>query len=120
MPFVTMTVNGEVRSAELEGRMLVTKLLREHLRLTGTRVECDTNQYGVCAIQVDGEAIKSCPTLALACDGANLVTMEGLAIDRIEFVSKGFFDIHASHGKARGLGSGIALTRITTRQTEIG
>jgi aerobic-type carbon monoxide dehydrogenase small subunit (CoxS/CutS family) len=89
MPIVTMTVNGEVRSAEVEGRTLLAQFLREHLPLTGTHVECDTNQYGACTVQVDGEAIKFCSTLALACDGANLVTIEGLAIDGIQVDSEG-------------------------------
>ena len=97
MPIVTMTVNGELRSAEVEKRTLLAQFLREHLRLTGTHVECDTNQYDACTVQVDGEAIKSCSTLALACDGANLVTIEGLAIDGIQVDSEGLnSDIRAS------------------------
>jgi aerobic-type carbon monoxide dehydrogenase small subunit (CoxS/CutS family) len=96
MPIVTMAT-GEVPSGEVERRTLVTKLLHEHLRLTGTRIECDMNQYGICALQVAGEAIKSWPILALACDGASLVTIEGLAIDGIDFDSVGLnSDIRAS------------------------
>ncbi len=79
MPSVSMKVNGESVSGEVEGRTLLVEFLREHLQLTGTHVGCDTSQCGACVVHVDGKAIKSCSTLALACDGATVATIEGLA-----------------------------------------
>jgi carbon-monoxide dehydrogenase small subunit len=79
MPVVRMTVNGEARSAEVEGRTLLVEFLRNHLGLTGTHVGCDTTQCGSCTVHVDGVAIKSCTALAVALDGATVTTIEGLA-----------------------------------------
>ena len=79
MPIVSMTVNGRFVSAPVEGRTLLVQFLREQLRLTGTHVGCDTSQCGCCTVHVDGKGIKSCSVLALACDGASVTTIEGLA-----------------------------------------
>ena len=79
MPKVSMTVNGKRVSADVEGRTLLVQFLREHQRLTGTHVGCDTSQCGACVVHVDGKAIKACTTLALSCEGANVTTIEGLA-----------------------------------------
>ena len=70
MVHVSMTVNGRQVSAEVDPRTLLVQFLRENLRLTGTHVGCDTSQCGACVVHVDGEAIKSCTTLAVSCDGA--------------------------------------------------
>jgi len=79
MATVSMTVNGKAVSGEVESRTLLVQFLRETLRLTGTHVGCDTSQCGACVVHVDGMAVKSCTLLALSCDGANVVTIEGLA-----------------------------------------
>lgn len=79
MATVSMTVNGKAVSAEVDSRTLLVQLLREHLRLTGTHVGCDTSQCGACVVHVDGRAAKSCTLLALQCEGANVTTIEGLA-----------------------------------------
>src|SRR6202041_619518 len=79
MPQVTLTVNGKKHTAEVEGRTLLVELLREKLGLTGTHVGCDTSQCGACVVHVNGQAIKSCTALALQLDGANVLTIEGLA-----------------------------------------
>ncbi len=76
---VSMTVNGRQVSAEIDPRTLLVQFLREHLRLTGTHVGCDTSQCGACAVHVDGAAIKSCTTLAVSCNGSSVTTIEGLA-----------------------------------------
>src|SRR3712207_4316407 len=81
MPQVTLTVNGKSHTVEVEGRTLLVELLREKLRLTGTHVGCDTSQCGACVVHIDEHAVKSCTTLALQCDGANVLTIEGLASD---------------------------------------
>jgi carbon-monoxide dehydrogenase small subunit len=79
MVHVSMTVNGRHVSAEIDTRTLLVQFLRENLRLTGTHVGCDTSQCGACVVHVDGEAIKSCTTLAASCDGSSVTTIEGLA-----------------------------------------
>jgi len=76
---VSLTVNGQRVSAEVEGRTLLVQLLREHLNLTGTHVGCDTSQCGCCTVHLDGKGVKSCTVLALACEGATVTTIEGLA-----------------------------------------
>ncbi|HZS63953.1 MAG TPA: (2Fe-2S)-binding protein [Xanthobacteraceae bacterium] len=79
MPAVSMTVNGKAVTADVDPRTLLVEFLREHLRLTGTHVGCDTSQCGACVVHVDGKARKSCTTLALQVEGANITTIEGLA-----------------------------------------
>ncbi|MGX9393888.1 (2Fe-2S)-binding protein (plasmid) [Nitrobacteraceae bacterium UC4446_H13] len=79
MTYVSMTVNGRTASAEVEDRVLLVHFLRNHLRLTGTHVGCDTSQCGACVVHVDGKAIKSCTTLAVQMNGASVTTIEGLA-----------------------------------------
>jgi carbon-monoxide dehydrogenase small subunit len=79
MPAVSLTVNGKAVKATVEPRTLLVQLLREELRLTGTHVGCDTSQCGCCVVHVDGKALKSCTMLALQADGANVLTIEGLA-----------------------------------------
>ncbi len=79
MPSVSMTVNGKAVSGNVEERTLLVQFLREHLRLTGTHVGCDTSQCGACVVHVDGKSVKSCTLLALALEGANVLTIEGLA-----------------------------------------
>ena len=79
MASVTMTVNGKTVTATIDPRTLLSTFLREHLRLTGTHVGCDTSQCGACVVHVDGKAIKSCTALALSLDGAQVTTIEGLA-----------------------------------------
>ena len=81
MASVTMTVNGKSVTATIDPRMLLSSFLREHLRLTGTHVGCDTSQCGACVVHVDGRAIKSCTALAISLDGAQVTTIEGLAAD---------------------------------------
>ena len=79
MPAVSMTVNGKAVTADVDPRTLLVQFLRENLRLTGTHVGCDTSQCGACVVHLDGIAVKSCTTLALQADGANVLTIEGLA-----------------------------------------
>ena len=79
MVHVAMTVNGKAVSADVDARTLLVQFLRENLRLTGTHVGCDTSQCGACVVHLDGKAVKSCTTLAVSCDGAQVLTIEGLA-----------------------------------------
>ena len=79
MPQVTLTVNGRSHTAEVEGRTLLVELLRESMGLTGTHVGCDTSQCGSCVVHVDGKSAKACTMLAMQANGANVLTIEGLA-----------------------------------------
>ncbi|MCC6947646.1 MAG: (2Fe-2S)-binding protein [Bradyrhizobiaceae bacterium] len=79
MPTVTMTVNGRNVSVDVEPHTLLVQALREKLRLTGTHVGCDTSQCGACVVHVNGRAIKSCTMLAVQAQGADVITIEGLA-----------------------------------------
>ncbi len=79
MPSVSMTVNGQPAAGEVEGRTLLVDFLRQQLRLTGTHVGCDTGQCGACVVHVNGRSVKSCSMLALQADGADVITIEGLA-----------------------------------------
>ena len=81
MPTVSMTVNGKPVTADVDTRTLLVQYLRENLRLTGTHVGCDTSQCGACVVHVDGKAVKSCTIFALTAEGANVLTIEGLAPD---------------------------------------
>jgi carbon-monoxide dehydrogenase small subunit len=81
MPAVSMTVNGKAVTGDVDPRTLLVQFLRENLRLTGTHVGCDTSQCGACVVHVDGKAIKSCTIFALQAEGANVLTIEGLATD---------------------------------------
>jgi carbon-monoxide dehydrogenase small subunit len=94
---VTLTVNGQTHTAEVEGRTLLVELLREKLRMTGTHVGCDTSQCGACVVHVNGESVKSCTTLAVMCNGANVTTIEGLAATdgTLHVMQEAFREYHA-------------------------
>ena len=81
MASVSMTVNGQTVTRDVEPRTLLVEFLRQHLDLTGTHVGCDTSQCGACVVHLDGKAVKSCTTLAVMADGHEVRTIEGLAPD---------------------------------------
>ena len=96
MPKVSLTVNGQRVSAEVEGRTLLVQLLREHLRLTGAHVGCDTSQCGCCTVHLNGKGVKSCSVLALSCEGATVTTIEGLATEgKLHPMQEAFREHHA-------------------------
>ena len=70
MPSISMTVNGNSVSGEVEGRTLLVQFLRENLGLTGTHVGCDTSQCGACVVLMNGDSVKACTVLAASADGA--------------------------------------------------
>jgi carbon-monoxide dehydrogenase small subunit len=76
---ITLTVNGEERSTDVEPRRLLVHHLRDDLGLTGTNVGCDTSSCGACTVLLDGESVKSCTVLAVQADGHEVTTIEGLA-----------------------------------------
>ena len=96
MTTVSMKVNGKAVAADVEDRTLLVQLLREHLQLTGTHVGCDTSQCGCCVVHVDGKAIKSCTMFAAEADGAEVLTIEGLAKDGELHPMQAAF--HENHG----------------------
>ena len=79
MPLLTLKVNGRDVSRDVPPQTLLVEFLRETLRLTGTHVGCDTAQCGACTVHLNGKAVKSCNTLALQAQGAEVTTIEGLA-----------------------------------------
>ena len=79
MASVSMTVNGRAVTADVDPRTLLVEFVREHLRLTGTHVGCDTSQCGACVIHLDGRAVKSCTILAVQAQGGSVTTIEGIA-----------------------------------------
>jgi carbon-monoxide dehydrogenase small subunit len=79
MASVSMTVNGQAVTRDVEPRTLLVDFLRQHLDLTGTHVGCDTSQCGACVIHINGQSVKSCTVLALQAQGSQVTTIEGLA-----------------------------------------
>jgi aerobic carbon-monoxide dehydrogenase small subunit len=93
---VTMTVNGERVTRDVEPRMLLVHFLRETLDLTGTHWGCDTSNCGACVVHLDGKAVKSCTVLAAMCDGHEIRTVESLEVDgQLDPVQEGFHEHHA-------------------------
>jgi len=78
MAVVSVKINGKKVSKEVSDNTLLSDFLRDGLALTGTHVGCDTSQCGACTIHLDGDSVKSCTTLIADCDGAEIVTIEGL------------------------------------------
>jgi carbon-monoxide dehydrogenase small subunit len=76
---ITITINGEKKSADVEPRLLLVHFLRENLRLTGTHVGCDTTNCGACTVLLNGTPVKSCTMFAVQADGREITTVEGLA-----------------------------------------
>ena len=92
---VTMTVNGEEVSRDIEGRLLLVHFLRDHLRLTGTHWGCDTSNCGTCVVWLDGEPVKSCTVLAAMAGGHEVRTVEGLEQGgELDPVQRGFVECH--------------------------
>ena len=95
MADVSMTVNGKVRKANVEPRLLLAHYLREHLRLTGTHLGCDTSQCGACTVIIDGRAAKSCTIFAVQAGGSTITTIEGLASNgKLHPIQEGFWEEH--------------------------
>ena len=106
---ITVTVNGETHTAEVEPRLLLAHLIRTGLGLTGTHVGCDTTNCGACTVLVDGIPVKSCTMLAVQADGCEVTTVEGLAgSSELHPIQEGF---HVEHGLQCGFCTpGMMLT----------
>ena len=96
MAQISVTVNGKQQRHEVEPRLLLVHYLRDVLGLTGTHVGCDTSQCGACTVIMNGVGVKSCTVLAVQADGAEVLTIEGLAKDgQLHPLQEGFW---AEHG----------------------
>ena len=116
---VSLTVNGDAVSADVEARTLLVQYLRDHIGLTGTHIGCDTSQCGACVVHVDGVAVKSCTMLAVQADGATVVTIEGLADgDTLHPMQEAFRDNHALQCGFCTPGMVMAAVDIATRHPD--
>ena len=92
---ITVTVNGEKHSAEVEPRLLLVHFIREVLDLTGTHIGCDTTNCGACTVLLDGKAVKSCTVFAVQANGKEIMTVEGLEQDgELHPLQEGFWEEH--------------------------
>jgi len=92
---ISLTVNGQQHTSEVEPRTLLVHYIREHLGLTATNVGCDTSSCGACTVHIDGEAVKSCTVLAVQADGGAVTTVEGLAKNgEMHPMQKAFMENH--------------------------
>ena len=94
MTTINMTVNGKAVSGDVPDQTLLSEFLRENLRLTGTHIGCDTSQCGACVVHINGKPVKSCSTLAVSLEGADVKTIEGLANGELHPMQKAFNDNH--------------------------
>jgi len=92
---VTIKVNGVQQKHEVEPRTLLVHFLRDHCKLTGTHVGCETSICGACTVLMEGKAVKSCTIFAVQADGAEVTTIEGLARNgQLHPVQQGFWECH--------------------------
>jgi carbon-monoxide dehydrogenase small subunit len=95
MARVSIRINGVVHEADVEPRLLLVHFIRDVAGLTGTNVGCDTSQCGACTVIMNGRAAKSCTFLAVQCDGADILTIEGLAKDgQLHPIQQAFWEKH--------------------------
>ena len=96
MTNVNLTLNGKAVSADVPDNTLLVSFIRETMALTGTHVGCDTSQCGACVVHVNGESVKSCTMLAVAAEGAEVTTIEGIgSAEALHPMQQAF---HENHG----------------------
>jgi aerobic carbon-monoxide dehydrogenase small subunit len=94
---ITLTINGATYAHEVEPRLLLIHYLREVVGLTGPHIGCETSLCGACTVEIDGQAIKSCTMFAVQANGANIVTIEGLAVDgKLHAMQEAFWNQHGA------------------------
>ena len=113
MTTLTLKVNGSAQTLDVEDRTLLVDLLRDRLGLTGTHVGCDTSQCGCCTVHLDGIAVKSCTLLALQAEGAEVVTIEGLASE------SGLHPVQEAFSTCHGLQCGYCTPGMIMATTDL-
>ena len=94
---VTITVNGKTHTHEVEPRLLLIHYIRDVLGLTGPHIGCETSLCGACTVELNGKAVKSCTVFAVQADGANVLTIEGLAVDgKLHKMQEAFWNEHGA------------------------
>jgi carbon-monoxide dehydrogenase small subunit len=92
---ITLTINGNKHSHDVEPRLLLIHYLREVVGLTGPHIGCETSICGACTVELNGRAVKSCAMFAVQADGANVTTIEGLAVDgKLHAMQEAFWNEH--------------------------
>ena len=92
---INVKLNGQAHEADVEPRLLLVHLIRDVVGLTGTHIGCETSICGACTVHLNGAAVKSCTLLAVQADGAEIMTIEGLAQDgKLHAVQEGFWECH--------------------------
>jgi carbon-monoxide dehydrogenase small subunit len=92
---ITVTVNGQEQTLDIEPRLLLVHMIRENLNLTGTHVGCDTSHCGACTVLLDGKAVKSCTVFAVQANGRSVQTIEGVAENgNLHPLQEGFWERH--------------------------
>ncbi|MDW3192389.1 MAG: (2Fe-2S)-binding protein [Cytophagales bacterium] len=95
---ITLKINGEEHSFEVEPRTLLVHLIREQANMTGTHIGCDTSSCGACTLLIDGKSAKSCTILAVQANGKEITTVEGLATaEGVHPIQEGFKENHGLH-----------------------
>ncbi|GEL22222.1 carbon monoxide dehydrogenase [Pseudonocardia sulfidoxydans NBRC 16205] len=111
---ITITVNGTTHRLAVEGRRLLVDVLRQDLRLTGTHTGCDQGVCGVCTVRLDGATVRSCITLAVQADGADVRTIEGVAPD-----TRTLHPVQQAFWEKQGLQCGFCTPGMVLRVQEI-
>ena len=91
---ITININGEGRTAEIEDRLLLVHFIRDNNGLTGTHIGCDTTHCGACTVLLDGTAVKSCTVFAVQANGREVTTIEGMEGDALHPLQEGFMEEH--------------------------
>ena len=91
---ITVNINGEAKSAEIEDRLLLVHFIRDNHELTGTHIGCDTTHCGACTVLLDGTAVKSCTIFAVQANGREVTTIEGMEGEALHPLQEGFMEEH--------------------------
>ena len=110
---ITIKINGQEHSVQVESRLLLVHLIREQLALTGTHIGCDTTSCGACTVLIDGKSAKSCTILAVQANGKDITTVEGMA------TAEGLHPIQEGFKETHGLQCGFCTPGMMVRAMEL-